>query len=106
MQTTTIALPLKRTESQNSEGFTNEEWSFLKGIRANVKDTTRQDELLANQCGYEASIVVEIAACAFNNASFFVDEATGIVYDVERTYKPEKSLKIQLTGSRRENGKL
>lgn len=106
MQITTIALPTKRTEVQDSEGFRKEEWSFIKGVRASVKDTTRQDELLANQCGYEASVIVEIARCAYNGASFFVDESTGTVYDVQRSYHPEKSFFIQLTGSVREHGKI
>lgn len=106
MQTTTIALPTKRTEKQDSEGFITESWEYLKNIRASVKDATRSDKLLANQCGYEAEIVVEIAKCAYNGASFFVNESNGIAYDIQRSYNPEKAFTVQLTGSRRENGKI
>lgn len=106
MQNRSISFPVRKREQQDSEGFMTEQWDFMKGIRADFQDATRQDELLANQRGYEATVVVEIMACAYNGASFFVDEATGEIYDIKRTYKPNKSGKIQLTGERRQNGKL
>lgn len=106
MQNRSISIPIKKRSVQDSEGFRKEQWEFLRGIRADFKDTTRQDEILASQCGYSASVIVEIAACAYNGASFFVDEATGDIYDIKRTFQPEKSRKIQLTGERREHGKI
>lgn len=106
MQNRSISLPVRKIAMQDPEGFTKEQWEFMGGIRACFRDTTRQDELLANQCGYQASVVVEIVAAAYNGASFFVDEATREAYDIKRTFQPEKSRMIQLTGERREHGKL
>lgn len=106
MQKGSISLPVKRREVKDSEGFRKEQWEFLRGIRADFKDATRNDEILASQCGYTASVVAEIAACAYNGASFFVNEATGEIYDIKRTYCPERSRKVQLTGERREHGKI
>lgn len=106
MQKGSVSLPAKRREIKDSEGFCEEQWEFLRGIRADFKDATRNDEILASQCGYTASVVVEIAACAYNGASFFVNEATGEIYDIKRAYCPERSRKVQLTGERREHGKI
>ena len=106
MQNRSISIPIRKIIEQDSEGFVKETWKYLGGIRASFKDTSRQDEILANQYGYEATVIVEIAACAYNGASFFVDEATGEIYDVKRSYKPEKSRMIQLTGERRQHGKI
>ena len=106
MRNGSISLPVRKIEQQDSDGFPIENWEFMGGVRAAFRDATRQDELLANQCGYKATVLAEIAACAYNGASFFVDEATGEVYDIKRTYRPRKSYKIQLTGEKREYGKL
>ncbi len=106
MQNRSISLPIRKITEPDAEGFVKEMWEYMRGIRASFKSASRQDEILANQCGYEATVIVEIAACAYNGASFFVDEATGEMYDVKRSYQPEKSRMIQLTGERRQHGKL
>lgn len=105
MQNRSISLPVRKVTEQDSEGFISESWEFMRGIRASFLSATRQDEILANQCGYEATVIVKIAACAYNGASFFVDEATGDIYDIKRSYRADKSGTIQLTGERRERGK-
>lgn len=99
-----VSLPVKKIVHTDKEGFQTENWEYMRGIRANFKDPTRQEELLANQRGYRANIVVEIVACVYNGASFLVDEATGEIYDIKRAYCPDKSMYIQLTGERRECG--
>lgn len=33
-----ISLPIKRTANEDSEGFENEEWGYMTGIRASFKD--------------------------------------------------------------------
>lgn len=101
-----ISLPVKKTTTQNADGLLNEKWEFVKGIPASFKDTTRADETLANQCGYGVDVIVEIMACNYNQASFFVDEATGQTYDIRRTHWKERSMRIELTGERREHGTL
>ena len=105
MQNRSISFPVRKVTEQDSEGFTSESWEFMGGIRASFLSATRQDEILANQCGYEATIIVEIAACAYNGASFFVDEATGDIYDIKRSYQADKTRTVKLTGERRERGK-
>ena len=77
MQNRSISLPIRKITEPDAEGFVKEMWEYMRGIRASFKSASRQDEILANQCGYEATVIVEIAACAYNGASFFVDEATG-----------------------------
>lgn len=106
MQNRSISLPVGKKVFRDSEGFPKEQWQFMKGIRASFISATRQDEILANQCGYEATIIVEIAACAYNGASFFVDEATGDIYDIKRSYQADKTRTVKLTGERRERGEF
>ena len=101
-----ISLPIKRTANEDSEGFENEEWGYMTGIRASFKDATRQDKILAQQVGYNASMIVEIAACVYNTAPFLIDESTSQIYDIKQTFKPEKSRMILLTVEKRENGRF
>lgn len=101
-----ISLPEEKVREQDSSGFVKEKWKYILGIPAAVKDATRSDEILANQCGYRIDIVVEILSCNYNGASFFVDEETGNYYEIKRTYRPDRSMMIQLTGERREHGKI
>ena len=75
-------------------------------IRANFKDTTRDDETAASQLGFTAEKNVEIHVSAYAGQSYFKDEATGEIYDIKRTFKPDKSMKIVLTCSKRERGKV
>lgn len=106
MWNNTISLPIKKVTEQDSAGFIDESWEFMGGIPANFMDSTRQDELLANRSGYTADVIVEIQACNYQGASFFVDDSTGDVYDIKRTFRPDRSMMIQLTGERREHGKI
>lgn len=106
MWTGAISLPVKKITEQDENGFQDETWEFMGGIPAGFKDTTRADETLANQCGYSVDVVVEIMACNYNQASFFVDEATGQIYDIRRTHKADRSMKLELAGERREHGKI
>lgn len=101
-----ISLPTRKVTEQNENGFQEEHWELIRGIPASLKDATRQDEIVGNQSGYQASVIAEIMACNYNGGSFFVDEVTGDVYDIRRTFRPDKSMMIQLTGERRERGKL
>lgn len=101
-----ISLPTRKVTEQNENGFQEEHWELIRGIPASLKDATRQDEIVGNQSGYQASVIAEIMACNYNGGSFFVDEVTGDVYDIRRTFRPDKSMMIQLTGERRERGTI
>ena len=101
-----ISLPTRKVTEQNENGFRKEHWEFIRGIPASLKDATRQDEIVGNQSGYQASVIAEIMACNYNGGSFFVDEATGDIYDIRRTFRSDKSMMTQLTGERREHGTI
>ena len=105
MWTTSIKLPAGVLRTQDEAGFIAEEKIYMENIPANIRDTTRGDEILANQMGYSVDIIVEIEHAAYNGAGHFVDEADGAEYDIVRTYHPDRSNRIQLTGARREHGK-
>ena len=106
MWTTAISLPVKNDEVQDTAGFVTDAKDYIGGIPANIKDTTRQDELAANQMGYTADVIVEIEAAAYNGAGYFIDEATGMEYDIKRTYRSDRANRINLTGQRRDHGKI
>lgn len=101
-----IRLPIKKTEIINKNGIVqNTGYEFSEEIPANFTDTTRNDEILAFQNGYTADQNVEIMACNYNGQSFLIDEATGQQYDIRRTHRNDKSMKMVLTCERRERGK-
>ncbi len=75
-------------------------------IRASFKDTTRDDEMVANQLGYTADVNVEIHKANYAGQSYLRDESTGDIYDIRRTFKGERSMSIILTCSLRERGKV
>ncbi len=106
MWSSSISLPKSKEKNQDADGFETEEVTYIRNIQANIKDATRSDETLASQRGYNAEVVAEIMKGCYNGASFFIDESTGIMYDIQRTYGADKSNVIQLIGQRREHGKL
>lgn len=106
MWNSTISLPKVKKSVQDPDGFVSEEWEYIKNIPANIKDATRLDSTLANQAGYNADVVVEIMACCYNSASFLIDEKTGIIYDIQRTFCKDKAMTMQITAQRREHGKI
>lgn len=88
----------------DEEGFDTEVEKYLGGIPANFTDTTRNDELIANQTGYTADQNIEILFCNYNGEKFLYDEENGNKYEVKRTYRKDKSMNIVLTCERRETG--
>ena len=80
--------------------------SFSEEIPAEIADTTRNDEILGKQCGYQADISVAILSCNYHGESVFRDVATGDTYEVKRSYRASKSMNVILTGERREHGKI
>lgn len=106
MWTTSITLVGHKEETQDSAGFISEESDKITGIPANSLDATRNDGILANESGYTADVIMEIDAAAYHGQSSFMDEATGDWYDIRRTFRKNRSNRIQLTGELREHGKI
>lgn len=90
----------------DEDGFDVTTESFLEHVPANFTSTTRNDEIIANQCGYSADQNIEVAACNYNGETTLYDEATGDRYEVKRTYQSNKAMNIILTCERREHGAL
>lgn len=103
---TSISLPDTDNISQDNDGFVTHEKTYVKGIQARRKDTTRNDELMAHQMGYTVSAIFEIDSACYNRQGYLVDESDSVTYDIKRTHKKEKSQKIELTCEVRQNGKI
>lgn len=103
---TSISLPDTDNISQDNDGFVTHEKTYIKGIPARRKDTTRSDELMAHQMGYSVSCVYEIDSACYNRQGYLVDESDSVTYDIKRTHKKEKSNKIELTCEVRSDGKI
>lgn len=103
---TSISLPDTDNISQDNDGFVTHEKTYIKGIPARRKDTSRNDELMAHQMGYSVSCIFEIDSACYNKAGYLVDESDETTYDIKRTHKKEKSQKIELTCEVRQSGKI
>ena len=85
MKNSSISLPVKFEESQDSEGFIIKEPTLLKGIPASFTDATRNDEILAERKGYTVDQNIEITACNYHGEKWLIDESTGDIYDIRRS---------------------
>lgn len=103
---TSISLPDTDEITQDQDGFVTHNKTFIKGIPARKKDTTRSDELMAHQMGYSVSCIFEIDSACYQKQGYLVDESDETTYDIKRTHKKEKSNKIELTCEVRQNGKI
>ncbi len=101
-----ISMPVNAQEIQDAAGFVTAETQYITGIPANFLDITRNDEILAAQKGYNADMTIEIMACNYTGASFLIDESDGTVYDIIRTFRKDKSMKVQCLCERRERGEF
>lgn len=101
-----IQLGIQKEIQQNENGFEKKTYNFSEEIPAEIADTTRNDEILGKQCGYQADISVAILSCNYHGESVFRDVATGDTYEVKRSYRASKSMNVILTGERREYGKI
>lgn len=106
MRYRSISLPVSQTVTRDEDGFeTYVSTEYLGGVPALFSDLTRNDEMLASQLGYTADQNVETDAANYSGQSFFVDEATGDVWDILRTFRKDKARKVVLTARKRERGK-
>lgn len=101
-----ISLPVKKISEKNANGFEeNEIYEFAGGIPANFTDVTRNDEILAYQKGYTVDQNIEIVACNYSGQSFLVDDSTGEIYDIRRTYRKDKSMMLTMACEKRKAGR-
>lgn len=103
MWNTSIKLPLSRDVTVDEEGFTKNTYRYMENIPASIRDVGRQDEIVADKYGYRADKIVEIMACNYASQSHLIDESDGAYYAVRRSFRPDKSMCIQLTVERSEN---
>lgn len=96
-----ISIPGKIVFTTDDDGFTTEKTTFITGIPANFKSTTRSDETLANQVGYTADLVIEIMECNYSGQDVLTDEKDGKEYEVKRSHVVDKKETIELTCQRR-----
>lgn len=97
-----VKLPTGKTEQRNKNGFPEGTiYTFLENVPASFNDATRNDEILASQKGYTVDQNIEIMACNYHGQTFLVDESNGDIYDIKRTYRKDKSMKIVLTCQKR-----
>lgn len=106
MWTKSIKLPVSVEKTRDEDGFESSEYHFLTGIPVNFTSTTRNDELMALQLGYNADVNIELMACNYNGQSFLIDEETDEIYNIKRSYRKNKSEMVTLTCERRERGEL
>ncbi len=106
MWNTSIALPVSDNPVQDESGFVTHEKTYLKGIPASRRDTTRADETSAKQMGYTVSRIYAIDKACYSGNGYLVDEEDNTVYDIKRTHVLDKSNLIELTCEVRENGKI
>ncbi len=96
----------KGSRQQNKNGFMQEEETYTESIPASFTDVTRNDEILAAQKGYTANQNIEVMECNYNGEERLLDESDNSVYDIKRTYRKDKAMKIIMTCERRQNGTI
>ena len=101
-----IRLWKKGRGQQDKDGFPDHTGSCTESIPASFTDITRNDEILASQKGYTADWNIEIMACNYNGEDYLQDESDGSWYEVKRSYRKDKSMKIVLTCERRQHGSV
>lgn len=97
----TIKIPVSTTTTQDAEGYPTKVTTW-RTIRASVQDATRNDQIVADQKGYSADIVVDVMARNLyglpGNWSQFEDVLTGDLYELKRKYQKDKGRMVELTG--------
>lgn len=101
-----IKLPSGKNTVTDEDGYDTEVYTYMEHIPANFTDLTRNDQILASQCGYAASINVEVMACNYAGQNVLIEEQTGDEYEVKRTFQKEKGMSVLLTCERRQNGSI
>lgn len=97
-----IKMPKGKSTKKDKDGFPVNEFTYTSSIPASIQDATRNEEVLAQQFGYQADVTVKIMACNDTGALFFVDESTGEEYLIRRRFRKDKGMFVQLIGERRQ----
>lgn len=103
MWNTSVKLPNACAKKKDSEGFSEKSYHYIEGIPANIRDCTRNDEIVADKFGYRADKIVEILACNYQSQSHLIDESDGKYYEIKRSFVPDRSMYVILTLERKEN---
>lgn len=106
MWNNSVSLPRSGDGTQDNDGFTASESLYEEGIPANFTDVTREDEILASQKGYTVNQNVEIMVCNYGGEDHLIDESTGDILEVKRTFRKDRSMKITLSCERRQHGRF
>lgn len=99
-----IRLRSKGDRKQDKDGFPEDSGIYTESIPANFTDITRNDEILAAQKGYTADQNIEIMACNYSGEDYLLDESDNSLYEVKRTFRKDKSMKLVMTCERRQHG--
>ena len=86
------------TSTKDSDGFDVEVENKTELIPANFKSVTRSEEEHSKVMGYNASLIVEIMLCNYDNQTLLIDGTTNKKYTIERVY-PTSSEIVELTCS-------
>lgn len=100
-----ICFPIGTVVEENEDGIETVVESWGAPIRANFKDLTRDDMILAQQYGFTAEANVEIHKGSYGGQSYFKDVQTGDIYDVKRSFAGDHKMNVILTSAKRERGK-
>ena len=103
MWTTAITFAHTST-ARDEDGFLQQTEVWGSPVRASKEDITRQDEILASQYGYHLETNFRIQKANYGGESYLKD-AEGEVYEIKRTYTPERSNYIILACAKRERRK-
>lgn len=99
-----ITLMHQKEAGEDPDGFVQMEYVCMEHIPACFQDITRNDQLLAKQSGYEVDQNVEIMACNYQKETLLMDEETGAIYEIKRTFRPSGSSRLILTCQLTERG--
>ena len=105
MWTHSVRFPHPVTVVDEEDGFEDTHDNWGEEVPADFSDTTRTDEVAARQLGFDADQNIKVHVSAYDGQGYLKDEATGDVYDVKRTFLPDKSMYIILQCKKRERGK-
>lgn len=105
MWTSAICFSSGTVTEENEDGIETVTESWGNPIRANFKDLTRDDMIMAQQLGFTAEVNVEIHKGSYGGQSYFKDVKTGNVYDVKRSFIGDHKMNVVLTSIKRERGK-
>lgn len=86
----------------DESGFKTKKIIYSEEMPCIIQDSTRQDQTLANQCGYTADMVIKMLTGIYGKQKSLLCVNDGEVYDIKRKFVGKNGTEIQLTCQRRE----